>query len=92
MGKGKGKVAIVAVSTNAEAPRDVRETIRSTILSLRSEYNENGPVVLCSFATLRRVVFLSSPEKLEVAPSFRRLSASEFHGGRCKLIPAPCTV
>ena len=53
--KGKGKVAIVAVSTNAEAPRDVRETIRSTILSLRSEYNENGPVVLCSFATSRRV-------------------------------------
>ena len=92
MGKDKGKEAIVAVSTNAEAPRDVRETIRSTILSLRSEYNENGPVVLCSFAILRRVVFLSSPEKLEVAPFVQATFRFRIHGGRCKLMPAPCTV
>lgn len=53
-----GKVATetVVVSANAgEVHRNVRETIRFTILSLRSEYNENGHVVLCSFATLRQV-------------------------------------
>ena len=73
-------VGLVEVVNIEQASYVARKKTKFTIPSLKSEFKESVHVEHCSFAILRRVVFLSSPEKLEVAPSFRRLSASEFMG------------